>query len=238
MIVFEFIIFVVSSGLFYSPRFRHHIWAVVIAGAVATGSSLLFFYDLYEKMQAHPEAPVKVVRQLVRVPVIQHVSQPPSLSKPENCRDEYPFFARVFDREGTTELAFTVSADGTVRDIKVRTSFVRSMGVVDATGPDNLLCYEMTGAPLPPEHGFPLQLIAPGWYGIANVKRLRGIEVRATRLENRFMGRPDRSYIRNSGAVQTKAKGALSVHCSTSHSRPNHTSHAESDANSNVLELA
>jgi DMSO/TMAO reductase YedYZ molybdopterin-dependent catalytic subunit len=93
-----------------------------------------------------------------------------------------------------------------VRDIKVRTSFVRSMGVVDATGPDNLLCYEMNGAPLPPEHGFPLQLIAPGWYGIANVKRLRGIEVRATRLENRFMGRPDRSYVRNSGAVQTKAK--------------------------------
>jgi TonB family protein len=119
VIVIEFIIFVVSSGLFYSPRFRHHMWAVVIAGAVATGSSLLFFYDLYEKMQAHPEAPVRVVRQVVQVPVIQHVSQPPVLSKPENCRDEYPFFARVLEREGTSELAFTVSADGTVRDIKV-----------------------------------------------------------------------------------------------------------------------
>jgi DMSO/TMAO reductase YedYZ molybdopterin-dependent catalytic subunit len=76
-----------------------------------------------------------------------------------------------------------------VRDIKVPTSFARSMGVVDAMGPDNLLCYEMNGAPLPPEHGFPLRLIAPGWYGIANVKWLRRIEVRATRLENRFMGR-------------------------------------------------
>ena len=119
VIVIEFIIFVVSSGLFYSPRFRHHVWAVVIAGAVATGSSLLFFYDLYEKMQAHPEAPAKVVRVVQRVPVIQHVSQPPALSKPENCRDDYPFFARVFEREGPTELAFTVSADGTVRDVKV-----------------------------------------------------------------------------------------------------------------------
>jgi DMSO/TMAO reductase YedYZ molybdopterin-dependent catalytic subunit len=76
-----------------------------------------------------------------------------------------------------------------VRDIKMPTSFARSMGVVDAMGPDNLLCYEMNGAPLPPEHGFPLRLIAPGWYGIANVKWLRRIEVRATRLENRFMGR-------------------------------------------------
>ncbi len=122
MFVIELIIFIISSGLFYSGRFRHHIWAVVIAGAVATGSSLLFFYDLYEKLQAKPQAPVKVVRQLVQVPVIQHVSQPPVLSKPENCRDDYPFFGRVFGREGTTELAFTVSADGTVRDVKVAKS--------------------------------------------------------------------------------------------------------------------
>jgi TonB family protein len=122
VIVIEFVIFVVSSGLFYSGRFRHHLWALVIAGAIATGSSLLFFYDLYEKLQAQPQAPVKVVKEVLRVPVIQHVSQPPVLSKPENCRDHYPFFARVFEREGTTELAFTVSADGTVRDIKVTKS--------------------------------------------------------------------------------------------------------------------
>ncbi len=122
MIVIEFLVFVVSSGLFYSGRFRHHIWAVVIAGAIATGSSILFFYDLFEKMQVPAEAPVKVVKEVVRVPVIQHVSQPPMLSKPENCRDDYPFFARIFDRKGTTELAFTVSADGTVRDIKVTKS--------------------------------------------------------------------------------------------------------------------
>ncbi|MEI9888997.1 MAG: energy transducer TonB [Rhizomicrobium sp.] len=119
MIVIEFLIFVVSSGLFYSGRFRHHLWAVVVAGVIATASSVLFFYDLYEKLQAHPEAPVRVVKQVVRVPVIRHVSQPAMLSKPENCRDDYPFFARVFGREGTTELAFTVSADGTVRDVKV-----------------------------------------------------------------------------------------------------------------------
>jgi len=122
VILIEFVIFVVSSGLFYSGRFRHHMWAVVIAGAIATGSSLLFFYDLYEKLEVRTEAPVKVVLQVVRVPVVQHVSQPPALSRQENCRDDYPFFARVFDREGTTELAFTVSADGTVRDVKVAKS--------------------------------------------------------------------------------------------------------------------
>ncbi len=119
MIVIEFIIFVVSSGVFYRQSFHHRIWAVVIAGAVATGSSLLFFYDLYEKMEAKPSAPVVKV---VRVPVVSHVSRPPVLSKPENCADDYPFFARVLGQEGTTEVAFEVLADGTVSDVKVSKS--------------------------------------------------------------------------------------------------------------------
>lgn len=122
MIIIEFIIFVVSSGLFCSANFRHRLWAVVIAGAIATGSSLLFFYDLYEKLTVHPQAPVKVVKQVVRVPVVQHVSRPPSLTKQEDCRDDYPFFARVFDREGTTEVVFTVLADGTVSNVSVAKS--------------------------------------------------------------------------------------------------------------------
>jgi TonB family protein len=116
MIVIEFIVFVVSSGLFYSKNFRHRLWAVLIAGAVATGSSLLFAYDLAEKLMVHTEAPVKVVKQVVKVPVIKHYSQPPALSKPENCRDDYPFFARIFGDEGTTEVSFMVLADGTVKD--------------------------------------------------------------------------------------------------------------------------
>ena len=122
MVVVEFVIFVVSSGLFCSGRFRHHLWAVLIAGAVATGSSLLFGYDLVERLLVHTEAPVKVVKQVVRVPVVQRVSQPPALSKPENCRDDYPFFARVFGDEGTTEVAFQVLADGTVNGVAVAKS--------------------------------------------------------------------------------------------------------------------
>jgi TonB family protein len=122
VIILEFIVFVVSSGLFCSANFRHRLWAVLIAGAIATGSSLIFFYDLYEKLAVRTEAQVKVVKQVVRVPVVQHVSRAPSLSKPENCRDDYPFFARVFGDEGTTELAFTVAADGTVSGVKVSKS--------------------------------------------------------------------------------------------------------------------
>src|SRR5215216_3203250 len=59
----------------------------------------------------------------------------------------------------------------------------------DALDPNILLCYEMNGAPLHPAHGFPLRLIAPGWYGVANVKWLVRIELLNTRYEGRFMGR-------------------------------------------------
>jgi DMSO/TMAO reductase YedYZ molybdopterin-dependent catalytic subunit len=47
----------------------------------------------------------------------------------------------------------------------------------------------MNGAPLPTEHGFPLRLIAPGWYGVANVKWLTRIEVVDQRYAGRFMAR-------------------------------------------------
>ena len=55
--------------------------------------------------------------------------------------------------------------------------------------PDNLLCYEMNGVPLPVAHGFPVRLIAPGWFGVANVKWLTRIELVDHRYAGRFMGR-------------------------------------------------
>jgi DMSO/TMAO reductase YedYZ molybdopterin-dependent catalytic subunit len=93
--------------------------------------------------------------------------------------------------ENGIEVVFVGSDMGeeTVRDLTFPSNFARSMSLDDAMDPKNLLCWEMNGAPLPRANGFPLRLIAPGWYGIANVKWLERIELRATRFENRFMGR-------------------------------------------------
>ncbi|RIK44300.1 MAG: sulfite oxidase [Chloroflexi bacterium] len=77
--------------------------------------------------------------------------------------------------------------------------FARSMSLTDAMHPNNLLCYEMNGEPLPQPNGFPLRLIAPGWFGIANVKWLQRIEVWDTRLMNRFMAR-DYVTVRQEGS--------------------------------------
>jgi DMSO/TMAO reductase YedYZ molybdopterin-dependent catalytic subunit len=90
-----------------------------------------------------------------------------------------------------TEVVFVGSDSGEeeVRQIKMPQHFARSMSLADAMNPNILLCYEMNGAALPQPHGFPMRLIAPGWYGVANVKWLRRIELWDTRFMGRFMSR-------------------------------------------------
>jgi DMSO/TMAO reductase YedYZ molybdopterin-dependent catalytic subunit len=104
------------------------------------------------------------------------------------------------------------AGEETVREVTMPQHFARSLSLTDATDPNLLLCYEMNGAPLPAAHGAPLRLIVPGWYGIANVKWLTRIEVRDTRLMNRFMAR-DYVTIREEPAA---TEGAAPVWAETS----------------------
>ena len=55
-------------------------------------------------------------------------------------------------------------------------SFSRSLALAEAMRDDVLLAYAMNGAPLPPQHGAPLRLVVPGWYGMTSVKWLCRIE--------------------------------------------------------------
>ena len=81
------------------------------------------------------------------------------------------------------------AGEETLWEQTVTQNFARSMSIEDAMSPYNLLAYQMNGEALPQPNGYPLRLIAPGWYGVANVKWLTRIEVRSTRLMNRFMAR-------------------------------------------------
>lgn len=90
---------------------------------------------------------------------------------------------------GTTGTGTPDPDNPTRWDITINEQFARSMTVAEAMAPGNLLCYEMNGRPLPIEHGFPVRLIAPGWYGVANVKWLSRIELIAHRFAGRFMAR-------------------------------------------------
>src|SRR5438105_104225 len=54
--------------------------------------------------------------------------------------------------------------------------FARSIPIAKARA-DVLLAYKMNGRELPPEHGFPVRAIVPGWYAMASVKWLQRIIV-------------------------------------------------------------
>jgi DMSO/TMAO reductase YedYZ molybdopterin-dependent catalytic subunit len=78
-----------------------------------------------------------------------------------------------------------VGADaGTPADVGTRIAYERSLPMADALRDDVLLAYAMNGNDLPPEHGSPLRLIVPGWYGMASVKWLARLRL----LERRFDG--------------------------------------------------
>lgn len=54
--------------------------------------------------------------------------------------------------------------------------YQRSLSIDEATRDEMLLAYEMNGEALQPQHGYPLRLIVPGWYGMTSVKWLDRIE--------------------------------------------------------------
>ena len=99
-------------------------------------------------------------------------------------------------KPGATEVVFfghdhqaETLRKGTPRELTVEVPFGRSMTIDDANRLNPLLAYERNGEPFAERNGAPLRLIVPGWYGIANVKWLRRIEVRDRRYMGRFMGR-------------------------------------------------
>ncbi len=54
----------------------------------------------------------------------------------------------------------------------VEQDYARSLSVDEASRDEVILAYDMNGQPLLPQHGFPLRLVVPGWYGMTNVKWL------------------------------------------------------------------
>jgi DMSO/TMAO reductase YedYZ molybdopterin-dependent catalytic subunit len=78
---------------------------------------------------------------------------------------------------GAREVLFTGLDRGVEGDVEQ--DFQRSLPLADALRDDVLLVWAMNDAPLEPQHGAPLRLVAPGWYGMAHAKWLSSIEVLA-----------------------------------------------------------
>ncbi|MHC9292345.1 molybdopterin-dependent oxidoreductase [Mycobacterium sp. LTG2003] len=91
-----------------------------------------------------------------------------------DCRPDAQ--ARYVVSYGADSGAFAgVTADAYMKDLP--------LSRVDA---DVLLCYELNGAQLPAEHGFPVRLVVPGFYGTNSVKWLTRIELADRRPHGPF----------------------------------------------------
>jgi DMSO/TMAO reductase YedYZ molybdopterin-dependent catalytic subunit len=92
----------------------------------------------------------------------------------------------VLERAGLRDAAVELVFTGLDRGIEgeVEQLYERSLPRAEALSDDALLAYELNGAPLPVQHGFPLRLVIAGWYGMAHVKWLGAI----TALTEPFQG--------------------------------------------------
>jgi DMSO/TMAO reductase YedYZ molybdopterin-dependent catalytic subunit len=83
-------------------------------------------------------------------------------------------------------------------DSGVEHHFARSLSLADALREEVLLAWAMNRQPLAPQHGAPLRLVVPGWFGMASVKWLQRIEL----LERPFDG-----YQQETGYKYKKREG-------------------------------
>jgi DMSO/TMAO reductase YedYZ molybdopterin-dependent catalytic subunit len=67
--------------------------------------------------------------------------------------------------------------------------FGRSLTREKALSSELLLAYAMNGEPLTKHQGFPLRLVVPGWYGVANVKWLSEIHVQTEDYLGKYQAR-------------------------------------------------
>lgn len=92
----------------------------------------------------------------------------------------------VLDEAGLSDDAVELLFTGLDRGIDggLEQPYERSLPRPDALADGVLLAYELNGRPLPPQHGFPVRLIVPGWYGMTHVKWLGAV----TALTKPFAG--------------------------------------------------
>jgi DMSO/TMAO reductase YedYZ molybdopterin-dependent catalytic subunit len=85
-------------------------------------------------------------------------------------------------RPEAVELLFTGADHGIQGDVEQ--DYQWSFALDDILRDDVLLAYEVNGQPLPPQHGYPIRLLVPDWYGMCSVKWLR----RITAIDQPFDG--------------------------------------------------
>jgi len=107
------------------------------------------------------------------------VSQPWLLEAVGTARWRGMPVASLLEEAGALEGASDVLFTGLDRGVEggEEQAYERSVPLDELVACDALVAYEVNGVPLPPQHGFPLRLVVPGWYGMTSVKWLARLTV-------------------------------------------------------------
>jgi DMSO/TMAO reductase YedYZ molybdopterin-dependent catalytic subunit len=160
-------------------------WRLEVDGSVERSLSLSL-----DDLRARPSVETAVTLECAgngRALVEPHVvSQPWLLEAVGTARWQGVPLASILEvagvREGAAEVLFT----GLDRGVEggEEQAYARSLALEEALRGEVLLAYAVNGGELPPQHGFPLRLVVPGWYGMTSVKWLARITV----LDDAFDG--------------------------------------------------
>jgi sulfane dehydrogenase subunit SoxC len=105
------------------------------------------------------------------------VSQPWLLEAVGNAEWTGVPVAALLEEAGLADDALEILFTGLDRGVEggEEQSYQRSLTLAEAAD-GALLAFAINGEPLPPQHGFPVRLIVPGWYGMTSVKWLSRID--------------------------------------------------------------
>lgn len=156
-------------------------WRLEVSGLVESEASLSL-----GEIRARPSLEQVVTMECAgngRARIKPHVvNQPWLLEAVGTARWTGTPLAPLLEECGISESATDVVFTGLDRGVQggEEHDYARSLSLDEALRDDVILAYEINGVPLPPQHGSPLRLLVPGWYGMTSVKWLARIEVTDT----------------------------------------------------------
>jgi sulfane dehydrogenase subunit SoxC len=162
------------------PRIDPTHWSLTIDGLIDRSATFTL-----DALKARPKKIVEAVHQCCGSPIEPKVPT----RRVANVRWGGADLAAVLKEMGIDSRAqflWSYGLDGGEFAGKPCDWYLKDLPLAHLKAGDVLLAYELNGAPLPAEHGFPVRLVVPGYYGTNSVKWLWRLHVAERRAEGPF----------------------------------------------------
>ena len=180
------------------PRARAEDWWLDVTGLVARPCRLTL-----SEIKRLPKKTVTALHECAGFPMAPHIAT----RRFANVMWSGADLATLLESAGVKPNArylWSYGLDkGEYEDVKSGV-YVKDMPLERIPAGDVLLAYELNGEPLDSEHGFPLRLLIPGYYGTNSVKWLYRLELSDVRPDGPFTTKYYNDPIEPDGATQGK----------------------------------